>query len=92
MSVQDQIQKAFDRVENKILKQYHDLLKNHDWFSEYSDDPSVWEKGSLEFQQITQLAKTFDKDFTIFNLYAPDEYKIKLGDDVRNTLNNLDGE
>ena len=75
MSALDQIIKAFDRVEAKLEKQYRGLLKNHDWFSEYSDDQRVWEKGSTEYQKIIQMAEQIDTDYSIFNEYAPDEYK-----------------
>ena len=75
MSAQSQIIKAFDRVDAKIEKQYRDLLKNHDWYSEYSDDQRVWEKGSEEYQKIIQMAEQIDTDYSIFNEYAPEEYK-----------------
>jgi hypothetical protein len=75
MSAQSQIQKAFARVENKIEQQYRNLLKKHDWFSEYSDDHSVWEKASVEYTRIMFMAEKIDCDYKIFNEYAPDEYK-----------------
>lgn len=75
MSAQSQILKAFARVDNKIEQQYRKLLKHHDWFSEYSDDHSVWEKGSIEYTQILCMAQQIDSDYKIFNQYAPDEYK-----------------
>ena len=75
MSAQSQILKAFARVDNKIEQQYRKLLKHHDWFSEYSDDHSVWEKASVEYTQILCMAQQIDIDYKIFNEYAPDEYK-----------------
>lgn len=75
MSAQSQIMKAFDRVDAKIEKQYRGLLKNHDWYSEYSDDQRVWEKGSEEYQKIIKMAEQIDTDYSIFNEYAPEEYK-----------------
>jgi len=75
MSAQTQILKAFARVENKLDKQYRKLLKNHDWYSEYSDDHSVWEKSAVEYTQIMCMAQQIDMDYKIFNEYAPDEYK-----------------
>lgn len=75
MSAQSQIMKAFERVDAKIEKQYRGLLKNHDWYSEYSDDQRVWEKGSEEYQKIIKMAEQIDTDYSIFNEYAPDEYK-----------------
>ena len=75
MSAQSQILKAFARVDNKIKQQYRKLLKNHDWYSEYSDDHSVWEKSAVEYTQIMCMAQQIDSDYKIFNEYAPDEYK-----------------
>ena len=75
MSAQTQILKAFARVDNKIKQQYRKLLKNHDWYSEYSDDHSVWEKSAVEYTQIMCMAQQIDSDYKIFNEYAPDEYK-----------------
>ena len=57
MSVADQIQKAFARVDEKINKKYRDLLKNHDWYSEYSDDHRRWEKASVEYTEIICMAQ-----------------------------------
>ena len=51
------------------------FVKNHDWYSEYSDDQRVWEKGSEEYQKIIKMAEQIDTDYSIFNEYAPDEYK-----------------
>ena len=75
MSAQSQILKAFARVDNKIEQQYRKLLKHHDWFSEYSDDHSVWEKASTEYTKIICMAQQIDSDYKIFNEYAPDEFK-----------------
>ncbi len=75
MSAQSQILKAFARVDNKIEQQYRKLLKHHDWFSEYSDDHSVWEKASIEYTRIMFMAEKIDCDYKIFNEYAPDEFK-----------------
>jgi len=75
MSAQTQILKAFARVENKLNKQYRKLLKNHDWYSEYSDDHRRWEQASVEYTEIMCIAQNMDRDYKIFNEYAPDEYK-----------------
>jgi hypothetical protein len=75
MTAQTQILKAFARVDNKLDKQYRSLLKNHDWYSEYSDDHRVWQKASEEYTKIICMAQQIDSDYKIFNEYAPDEYK-----------------
>jgi len=75
MSAQSQILKAFERVDNKIEQQYRKLLKHHDWYSEYSDDHSVWEKSAVEYTKIMCMAQQIDINYKIFNEYAPDEYK-----------------
>lgn len=36
---------------------YLKLLKAHDWTYHYSDDPSVWKKGTQTSQTLMSLAK-----------------------------------
>jgi hypothetical protein len=38
---------------------YLKLLKAHDWTYHYSDDHSVWKKGTETAQQLTMLAKDY---------------------------------
>ena len=75
MSIEEQIQKAFERVDAKINEMYIDKLKNHDWTSDLSDDHNTFMNGMREYEEILSIAKNIDKDYQIFNLYAPDGYK-----------------
>lgn len=33
-------------AEKKTLREYWNMLASHDWYYEYSDDHSVWRRGS----------------------------------------------
>jgi hypothetical protein len=34
------------------------LLKAHDWFYEYSDDPSIWHRGNAQREKIVRLMRS----------------------------------
>ena len=39
------------------LKKLEELLQNHDWFYQYSDDYSVYEQGKSAWYSITEVIK-----------------------------------
>ena len=44
------------------LKTLEDLLKNHDWFYQYSDDFGVYERGDRAWNTITTVMKALEND------------------------------
>lgn len=38
------------------LSKYYDMLANHDWYYDYSDDHSVWQKGRDASSQLRRIA------------------------------------
>jgi hypothetical protein len=58
------------------IEEYKTLLKNHDWFYEYSDDYSVWEKGTAEKDKLLQIQKQIDPTGSIWNSFAPKECQL----------------
>ncbi len=48
---------------------YLKLLKGHDWYYQYSDDHSVWKRGSEAAQRLTTLAKNDAKLKDLYNNY-----------------------
>lgn len=38
--------------------EYWDQLKKHDWFYDFSDDQSVWDRGQREAGRLYTLSKT----------------------------------
>lgn len=56
---------------------YRKLLKGHDWYYEYSDDHSVWKRGSAARTHLNGLRKQIDPENTIWNEYAPESFQIK---------------
>lgn len=81
MSIEEQIQKAFERVDAKIHDMYVEKLMNHDWTSDMSDDHRRFTDGMREYEEILSIARNVDRDYKIFNIYAPDGYKKESEDD-----------
>jgi hypothetical protein len=54
---------------------YEKCLIFHDWFSDFSCDHSVYRKGRAEKEQIIRMQKLYDEDCTLWNYYAPEEFK-----------------
>lgn len=56
---------------------YKTLLARHDWFYNYSDDHSVWSRGSDERDQLYKYQDAIDPDYNIWNEYSPEMYQRK---------------
>ncbi len=50
---------------------YVDLLKNFDWYYDYSDDHRVWQRGWDLMQVLLWLRSRFDPDGEIWKQYEP---------------------
>lgn len=59
------------------INMYKQLLKNHDWHFEWSDDSTVYRHGREERKRITDLAHALDPDGVIWNQYAPKCYQVQ---------------
>ena len=63
------------------LKTLEDLLKNHDWFYQYSEDFSVWESGRRESNTINTVINAlkdagFGKEVDqLYEKYLPEPLK-----------------
>lgn len=55
--------------------EYISALKRHDWFYEYSDDHSVWRRGSDERSKLYAACSEHDPDRSIWNQYAPPDFQ-----------------
>ena len=51
------------------LEEYENLLKNHDWYYQYSDNHGIWKTGQMEQELILQYQPLLDPDKKIFNKY-----------------------
>lgn len=58
------------------LQDYLRRLKGHDWYYAYSDDGSVYRRGSAAASALSELRQKLDPDSTIWNSHAPEDYKI----------------
>lgn len=54
---------------------YEKCLQQHDYFHEFSDDYRITRKGREELVQLQRMQKLYDVDFTLWNHYAPQEFK-----------------
>lgn len=70
---------------NDLLTEFTNDLKSHDWFYDYSDDHSVWNRGRNERKQLQNVANTLvntkqasaDEVAKLWNTYAPDRFQSK---------------
>jgi len=59
------------------MQDYVQKLKSHDWTYEYSDDHSVWQRGSAEKKELRRLADILDPKHEIWNKYDPFAKKVE---------------
>ena len=45
------------------LSKYYDMLTYHDWYYDYSDDHSVWQRGRDASENLRRIAETNGKEF-----------------------------
>ena len=63
------------------LKTLEELLQNHDWFYQYSDDFSVYERGNRESDTINTVIKALedaglsDEANDLYEKYLPKQLK-----------------
>ena len=55
----------------QTVDEYKELLKKHDWYYDYSDDFSVYEKGLKEYKTLIESRRTYDPEFEIWNTLCP---------------------
>jgi len=67
-----------EKLANKIkysdspeMEEYIKMLKSHDWTYDYSDDHSVWKRGSAEAAEIRRLGDKVDPDRELYKKYSP---------------------
>ena len=67
-----------EKLANKIkysdspeMEEYIKLLKSHDWTYEYSDDHSVWKRGSAQADAIRRLGDKVDPDRELYKKHSP---------------------
>ena len=65
-------------MDDNELKEYYRQLTFHDWFYEYSDDHSVWQRGSDKERQLMSDARKDKRAEQLFEAYR--NYMFKGGD------------
>lgn len=59
------------------LTEYYDRLEKADWFYEFSDDHSVWKRGSTEFANLRGLAKQSSEHQALFDAFRTHHFSGK---------------
>jgi hypothetical protein len=54
-------------------EKYIELLKNHDWYYEMSDDHNVWKRGLENEREIKRLMKLLDPHKELYKQYSSQE-------------------
>ena len=60
-----------------LEKAYRKELSSHEWFYQYSDDPTAYRAGQKSNRTITAMRALIDPSGDIWNQFAPDEFKVK---------------
>lgn len=60
---------------NDEIEKYKQALAGHDWFYGYSEDYDVFCRGDRNNQLILTLRQKLDPDWTIWDQFAPQQYK-----------------
>jgi hypothetical protein len=58
--------------EQEVVEEFIEALSNHDWYYDYTDDFSVFERG---VRSSIKLGMASGAAVDIYNQYAPDKYK-----------------
>lgn len=58
--------------------EYYDELVRHDWYYEYSDDYSVWQRGQANKHRIQSIAQEDEVLLGLYNAYS--DYMFREGD------------
>lgn len=57
------------------LKDYYQLLEQHDWFYDYSDQHSTWERGHKNQQTLERAAKLSPVHQRLFDEFREHKFK-----------------
>ena len=48
---------------NCSIVEYYEMLKNHDWYYDFSDDHEVWKAGNANIRLIRAIAEAKQADY-----------------------------
>lgn len=57
---------------NPELQAFYNLLANHDWYYEYSDDYSKWKRGKEQEKEIAEVMENFPEFHSVYETYKKD--------------------
>ena len=61
------------------VDKYVNMLQTHDWYYDYSDDHTQWQKGLEEMAKIREAYKALEPELAkaLWNQYAPVMFKMR---------------
>jgi len=64
----------------ELFTTFHQLLKSHDWFFDFSDDHSVWQRGLAERERLRSIALTLgehdaERVSNLWNALCPEGFE-----------------
>ena len=78
------------------LKDFDKALSNHDWYSNFSDDHSVWAAGDRQYKVLVDISKSSDQHAKLFSswkehffsgsTFATPEFTKQMLDDIRTQM------
>lgn len=60
------------------LDSYVEALRAHDWGFQHSSDQRVYKRGRDERKALSEAQVLIDKDFGLWNRYAPEAYRVHI--------------
>lgn len=81
--IQDKIKNFLDEATDADLKKLEMMLKSHDWFFDFTEDPRVWRKGRAERDTIRNMvvslrSKGLSKEVeALWKKHAPKQFQGK---------------
>lgn len=52
-----------------LLKDYYQMLANHDWYFNYSSDSKVYRRGQESFAKLSMITKESEEHNKLFDAY-----------------------
>ena len=61
----------------ELLANYIKTLEKFDWWTDYSDDHSVYERGREAYAELQKVRKLIDVDYQVWNSIVPKDFRVE---------------
>jgi hypothetical protein len=55
---------------------YVQALKDHDWEYQFTEDPSVYQRGFNSYSNLKRMQKRIDAEGVLWNVHCPEAYRL----------------